>query len=208
LCVRRQAQLTAGRERLYSPLHATLCTWVDSEPLLQQTLTRLAAASEIAIDLESHSYRSYRGFVCLMQISTREEDFLIDAIELRSSLHVLNEVFTDSRITKVMHGADSDINWLQRDFGLYIVGLFDTGQAARVLEFQSFALAHLLKHYCGVTANKAFQMADWRMRPLTEEMLTCVSAPRACPAPHSPKARSNQKLWPTCADTCCPQVCP
>ena len=25
---------------------------------------RLAAASEVAIDLESHSYRSYRGFVC------------------------------------------------------------------------------------------------------------------------------------------------
>ena len=70
---------------------------------------------------------------------------------------------------QVMHGADSDIVWLQRDLGLYVVGLFDTGQAARVLDLQSFALAHLLKHYCGVTANKAFQMADWRMRPLTEE---------------------------------------
>ena len=32
--------------------------------------------------------------------------------------------------------------WLEHDFGLYIVNLFDTGQAARVLEHPSYALAH------------------------------------------------------------------
>eukprot|EP01043_Picozoa_sp_COSAG02_P090466 COSAG02_NODE_27312_length_612_cov_1.181287_2_plen_37_part_01 len=36
----------------------------------------------------------------------------------------------------MLHGADSDIVWLQRDFGLYIVNMFDTGQASRVLELQ------------------------------------------------------------------------
>ena len=29
---------------------------------------------------------------------------------------------------QVLHGADSDVKWLQRDFGLYIVNMFDTGQ--------------------------------------------------------------------------------
>ena len=33
----------------------------------------------------------------------------------------------------MLHGADSDIVWLQRDFGIYVVNLFDTGQASRVL---------------------------------------------------------------------------
>ena len=166
------AQVSAGRERLYLPLHAAPWTWVDTEALLQQMVARLAQCSEIALDLEAHSYRSYRGFTCLMQISTRDEDFLVDAIELRGSLQILNNVLTDPRITKVMHGADSDILWLQRDFGLYVVGLFDTGQASRVLELPSFALAHLLKHYCGVTPNKALQTADWRIRPLTQDMLS------------------------------------
>lgn len=27
-----------------------------------------------------------------------------------------------------MHGADRDIVWLQRDFGIYICNMFDTGQ--------------------------------------------------------------------------------
>ena len=166
-----QDQLSSGREQLYLPMHATPCTWVHTEQQLQHLRQRLASLSEFAIDLEHHSHRSYRGFVCLMQISTREEDFVIDTLELRASLHTLNDAFTNPRITKVMHGADADVLWLQRDLGLYLVGLFDTGQAARVLELQSFGLAHLLKHYCGVVANKTYQMADWRVRPLPDDML-------------------------------------
>ena len=65
-------------------------------------------------------------------------------------------VFTDPKITKVLHGADMDILWLQRDFGLYIVNMFDTGQAARVLQMNSFGLAYLLFHYCQVTADKKY----------------------------------------------------
>lgn len=52
-----------------------------------------------------------------------------------------------------MHGADRDILWLQRDFGVYVVNMFDTGQAARVLDMPSFALAFLLKHYCRYNAS-------------------------------------------------------
>jgi len=117
-----EAQLTRTAERMYPPLHTTPCHWIDTEPALQELRVRLNAASEFSIDLEAHSYRSYRGFVCLMQISTREEDFLIDTMELRASLHVLNDSFTNPRIAKVLHGADSDVLWLQRDFGLYLVG--------------------------------------------------------------------------------------
>jgi exosome complex exonuclease RRP6 len=36
-----------------------------------------------------------------MQISTREEDWIIDTLALREELEVLNEVFTDSKIIKV-----------------------------------------------------------------------------------------------------------
>ncbi len=67
-------------------------------------------------------------------------------------------------LLQVLHGADSDIGWLQRDFGLYVVNMFDTGQAARVLNMPRFSLAHLLKHYCDVDADKQYQLADWRIR--------------------------------------------
>ena len=57
-----------------------------------------------------------------------------------------------------------DIGWLQRDFGIYVVNMFDTGQAARVLNYEKYSLAFLLKKFCDVTANKQYQLADWRIR--------------------------------------------
>ncbi len=39
-----------------------------------------------------------------------------------------------------------------------------------MLQFPSFALAYLLKEICAVNADKKYQLADWRIRPLTEEM--------------------------------------
>ena len=61
--------------------------------------------------------------------------------------------------------------WLQRDYGLCLANLFDTGQASRVLCMAGNGLAHLLDHYCGFKADKRFQLADWRLRPLGEEMV-------------------------------------
>ncbi|MCI06982.1 exosome component 10-like, partial [Trifolium medium] len=64
-----------------------------------------------------------------MQISTRTEDFVVDTLKLR--IHIgphLRELFKDPSKRKVMHGADKDIVWLQRDFGIYVCNLFDTGQ--------------------------------------------------------------------------------
>lgn len=64
-------------------------------------LDKLRGSQEVAVDLEYHNYRSFGGFVCLMQISTREEDFVVDTLALREELEELNEVFTDPNVVKV-----------------------------------------------------------------------------------------------------------
>uniref|UniRef100_M4BE86 HRDC domain-containing protein n=1 Tax=Hyaloperonospora arabidopsidis (strain Emoy2) TaxID=559515 RepID=M4BE86_HYAAE len=147
--------------------------WVDStEKLVQMMETLMAAeARVIAVDLEHHSYRSYMGLTCLMQISTMDADFLVDTLALRGKLQTLNQVFCDPEKVKVLHGSDMDILWLQRDLGLYIVNLFDTGRAARLLQYQRFSLAYLLKRHCNIDADKQYQLADWRTRPLSKNMV-------------------------------------
>ncbi|KAK8620335.1 hypothetical protein V6N13_066814 [Hibiscus sabdariffa] len=47
----------------------------------------------------------------------------------------------------------------------------DEFAASRVLKSERNSLEHLLQHYCGVIANKEYQNADWRLRPLPDEML-------------------------------------
>eukprot|EP00946_MAST-07B_sp_MAST-7B-sp1_P003722 g3722.t1 len=166
----RQQLEPPSEAQMYGPLETVPCTWVDtSEALLaMQNILEDDAVCEIAVDLEHHHFRSFQGFLCLMQISTRSEDFLVDTIALRDELHVLQNVFTNPRVVKVLHGADRDVLWLQRDLGLYVVNMFDTGQCARVLNYPSKSLAYLLKSKCGVTAQKQYQMADWRIRPLPD----------------------------------------
>ncbi|KAK7286575.1 hypothetical protein RJT34_21661 [Clitoria ternatea] len=139
---------------------------------LKEVAAKLSSVNEFAVDLEHNQYRSFQGLTCLMQISTRTEDFVIDTLKLHA--HVgpyLREVFKDPTKKKVMHGANRDIIWLQRDFGIYVCNMFDTGQASRVLKLERFSLQYLLQHFCGVTANKEYQNADWRQRPLPDVML-------------------------------------
>ncbi|XP_076019569.1 exosome complex component 10 [Genypterus blacodes] len=163
--------LSKAEPQMYKPIDETTCCFVDTLEDLVELNGKLCKVSEFAVDLEHHSYRSFLGLTCLMQISTRDEDFIIDTLELRSELYILNEVFTDPSVVKVFHGADSDMEWLQRDLGLYVVNMFDTHQASRALNLARHSLDHLLKHFCSVESDKRYQLADWRVRPLPEEMV-------------------------------------
>lgn len=55
--------------------------------------------------------------------------------------------------------------------GIYVVNCFDTYHAAKLLKYSTLSLAHLLKFYCNVNVNKRYQLADWRQRPLSKEMM-------------------------------------
>ena len=136
-----------------------------------QLVEDLKGAKEIAIDLEHHDQRSYIGIVSLMQISTRDQDWIVDTLKpWRRKMQVLNEVFADPKIVKVLHGAYMDAMWLQRDLGLYLVGLFDTHYASKALGYVGGSLAFLLKKFVNFDAQKQYQMADWRIRPLPQEL--------------------------------------
>jgi exosome complex exonuclease RRP6 len=155
----------------YHPYETTTATCVDTEEKVDEMLQELKKAKEIAIDLEHHDSRSYIGIVSLMQISTRDRDWIVDTLQpWRRKLSKLNEVFADPKILKVLHGAFMDITWLQRDLGLYVVGLFDTHFASRALGYTGGSLAFLLKKFVNFDAQKQYQTADWRIRPLPQEM--------------------------------------
>ncbi|KAI9809628.1 MAG: hypothetical protein M1825_000060 [Sarcosagium campestre] len=155
----------------FRPLDSTKAILVDDAASLASMLEVLRGAKEIAVDLEHHDTRSYVGLVCLMQISTRDQDFIVDTLKpWRRELQILNKVFADPNIVKVFHGAFMDVIWLQRDLGLYLVGLFDTFHAARALGYTQASLASLLSRFASFNADKKYQMADWRIRPLPTEM--------------------------------------
>ncbi|TKR60061.1 hypothetical protein L596_029647 [Steinernema carpocapsae] len=146
--------------------------FVTTKKDIEELRDVLNGVNEFAVDIEHHGLRSFRGLVCLIQISTRSMDYIIDPFPLWNEMHILNEPFTDPKILKVFHGGECDIIWLQRDFGIYVVNMFDTGRAMRVLNYPKYGLAFLVKHFCDVDLDKQFQKCDWRIRPLTEEHMS------------------------------------
>nr|XP_023014126.1 exosome component 10 [Leptinotarsa decemlineata] len=152
------------------PLEKTPLIEVTQPEQVNELVETLRNCKEFAVDLEHHSYRTFMGITCLMQISTRDTDYIIDTLALRDKLHVLNEVFTKPTIVKIFHGADSDIKWLQRDLSLYVVNMFDTYQASKQLGYSGLSLAYLMQKFCNFVPNKQFQLADWRIRPLPEQL--------------------------------------
>ena len=154
---------------------AGTCEIVTSAPRLAEVAALLSRQSEIAVDMEMDSLHHYREKVCLVQISTRQQSWLIDPLAL-ASLEPLADPFANPAILVVMHGADYDIRSLHRDYGIKVTNLFDTMIAARFLGIPEFGLAALLKARFGIELDKKYQKADWSKRPLSREMCAYAAA--------------------------------
>lgn len=65
---------------------------------------KLNGATEIAVDLEHHSFRTFQGLTCLMQLSDRHEDYIIDVLKLRPSVGpLLAPIFADPKVEHPAH---------------------------------------------------------------------------------------------------------
>ena len=144
--------------------------WIDSQSAFDEVMERLEALPMIAVDTEADSLHSYFDKVCLIQISSADEDYVIDPLQ-KIDLARFGRILGNSQITKVLHGSDYDLRILNRDFGFTIENLIDTMVCSQMLGYESFGLAALLERHFGLNVDKKHQRADWSMRPLTPEML-------------------------------------
>ncbi|KAF1765544.1 hypothetical protein GCK72_005496 [Caenorhabditis remanei] len=166
-----ESQLESAEPKKFNALKNTQLTMVDTKEKLEALKDTLNSVTEFSVDLEHHEMRTYLGLTCLIQISTRDEDFIIDPFPMWDCIGILNEPFTNPKILKVFHGADNDVLWLQRDFGIHIVNLFDTYVAMKKLKYPKFSLAYLAFRFADVVLDKQYQLADWRARPLRNAMI-------------------------------------
>ncbi len=142
---------------------------------LADLVHRMGATGRVAVDTESASFHRYRDRVYLIQLSSEEEDAILDPLAL-DHLEPLKRLLADERVEKVFHDADYDLRALDRDYGFRARNIFDTRIAAQLLGESSVSLAALLQKYFGVRLDKRLQRADWSVRPLPEAMLAYAVA--------------------------------
>lgn len=132
----------------------------------QACLKTLQSQPRLAIDLEANSMYAYRERVCLIQISTSSEDFIIDPLA-PLDLSGLGQMISDSAVEKVFHAAEYDLMLLRRQYDWELNNLFDTMWAARILGYQRYGLASLLNQLYQVELDKRYQKSNWCKRPLS-----------------------------------------
>ncbi len=134
-------------------------------------LAALADEPALALDTEANSLYRYFHKVCLLQISTRRTDYLVDTLRL-ADISGLQPLLADARIEKVFHAAENDILLLKRDHSFSFATIFDTMLAARILGWAHVGLAGALHEHFGIELDKRAQLTDWGQRPLTEAQLS------------------------------------
>ena len=134
-------------------------------------LSDLVAAIElhrrIAVDTEADSLHCYREKLCLLQISVRGDDFIVDPLA-DIDLAPLRGALAEKEI--VLHGADYDLRLLRRNMEFVPKEVFDTVIAARLVGIREFSLAALVKRYFDIELAKGSQKANWAQRPLSKKM--------------------------------------
>ncbi|EFJ44336.1 hypothetical protein VOLCADRAFT_106481 [Volvox carteri f. nagariensis] len=135
--------------------------WVSSPKQLYWLGQRLRQERQIGLDTEASPLLCYHGRVCLIQLSVWDDTaspcdggddggssgcssgsggsggggghvWLVDALALRGHVGAaLGGLMADPRVVKVLHGGGNDVVWLQRDFRVYLVNVFDTEKASQ-----------------------------------------------------------------------------
>lgn len=144
--------------------------YVNTRVKLAATVALLQRERLLALDTESNSLHAYQERVCLIQVSTRQDDYIIDPLAL-NDLRPLGDLLADERIEKVFHAAEYDLICLKRDYGFTIRNLFDTMIAARVCGLKETGLGNLVRHFFNIKMDKTHQRDNWGERPLPDDSL-------------------------------------
>ncbi len=151
------------------PAVAVNSLFIDTHSGLLDLVSRLEEAPGVALDTEADSLHHYFEKVCLIQLSTEEENAIVDPLcgmDLSPLLALL------ARKPLILHGADYDLRMMRLTFGFLPEGeVFDTMLAARLLGHKAFGLASLVERLFGVSLSKGGQKSDWSKRPLSDSQL-------------------------------------
>ncbi len=144
--------------------------FIESESELQNICADLLKEKIIGVDLEADSMYCFKEKICLIQIATDRQAFLIDPFKIKEISPFL-KILENSDIIKIFHGSDFDIRSFDRDYKTRVSNLFDTEIACRFLGIKERGLAALLKRNFNIDADKKYQKADWSKRPFDKGMI-------------------------------------
>jgi ribonuclease D len=129
--------------------------------------------SLVAIDTETMGLRFYRDRLCLVQLSSGNEECHLIQINKENPQKAQNliKLLADTTVTKIFHFARFDIAMLYKTLGVMATPLYCTKIASKAVRTYTdrHGLRELCKELLGVEISKHEQTSDWGSDMLTEE---------------------------------------
>lgn len=151
---------------------------ITSEGELQDACSRLSRAEFITVDTEFMRETTYWPKLCLIQVASPQEEFLIDPLAAgglenqKKFLAPFFDLMANEKVVKVFHAGRQDIEIVFHLAGLIPHPVFDTQIAAMVCGFgESVSYVALVNKLCKQKLDKSSRFTDWSRRPLSEKQL-------------------------------------
>jgi ribonuclease D len=139
---------------------------------LADACRRMAKHPFVTIDTEFLRESTYYPLLCVAQMASADEAFVIDALAPGIDLSPFYTLMADEKVMKVFHAARQDIEIVWHAAKLIPHPIFDTQVAAMVLGYgDSISYDHLVQRITGDTLDKSHRFTDWTRRPLSEPQL-------------------------------------
>jgi ribonuclease D len=123
----------------------------------------------VAVDTEFVRENLEKPLLCLIQIATPSDIFLIDPIAV--DIAPLKELFENPQIKKVFHSAFQDLEILSL-YGIDTKNFYDTQLYESVASTSdSISYQSIVLRYLGKRLEKGHTLSDWKKRPLSEKQL-------------------------------------
>lgn len=144
--------------------------YIDNELKLNDAISHIKSQSEIGIDTEFVRKDTYFANLCLLQISTKEEIFVIDPLKLKLESFV--EILIDEKIKKIFHDPHQDLGIFYKNFGVITNNIFDVQASVKFLGIRNqISYQDACLRILNVKIEKTQQFRQWNLRPLSPEMI-------------------------------------
>ncbi|MBR2835409.1 MAG: ribonuclease D [Coriobacteriales bacterium] len=144
---------------------------IASDEQLSLYIEHISGCDAVAIDTEFIRENSYFPKLCLLQIGTFRTQVVIDVLSIQN-FDPLLKLFSDNRVTKIIHACTQDMEVLYKSFGIVPQPIFDTQVAAAFLGWRNqVGYAQLVQDLYGIRLPKSQSLTDWSQRPLDSQQI-------------------------------------
>ena len=146
-------------------------TLVTTPEQLEAAVFRLQGARRLAIDTEFMRERTYSPQLCLVQVASDADCWLVDPLSGLDLAPLLATLAQRDR-PKILHAARQDLEVLLNAGGTVPGPVFDTQVAAAMLGLPpQVGYAELVARRLGHSIDKGQTRTDWSRRPLSDAQL-------------------------------------